>query len=46
MDEIREDILQFIKLIRDDQPDLINLGIKDIKLDEMLEILEDLFPER
>lgn len=46
VDEIREDILQFIKLIRDDQPDLKNLGIKDIKLDEMLEILEDLFPER
>ncbi|BES66410.1 hypothetical protein SANA_28490 [Gottschalkiaceae bacterium SANA] len=41
--EIQNDIIQFLELINDDKPDLKNLGIRNIGLDEMLEILKSIF---
>lgn len=43
VEEIQNDIIQFIGEIKEDQPDLKNLGIKGTSLDEMLEILGDVF---
>lgn len=34
---------QFIERIKEDKPDLKNLGIRGTSLDEMLEILGDIF---
>lgn len=41
--EIRKDIIQFIEQIKEDKPDLKNLGIRGTSFDEMLEILGDIF---
>jgi hypothetical protein len=35
----KNDVIQFIEQIKEDKPDLKNLGIKSTSLDEMLEIL-------
>jgi hypothetical protein len=35
--------MQFIEQIKEDIPDLKNLGIRGTSLDEMLEILGDIF---
>lgn len=43
IEEIQNDIIQFIKKINEDKPDLKNLGIRGTSLDEMLEILGDIF---
>ena len=43
VEEIRKDLNQFINEIQDDQPDLKNLGIKNVNLDEMIEILENIY---
>jgi hypothetical protein len=42
-EEIQSDIVQFIEKIREDQPNLKNLGIRGTSLDEMLKILKDIF---
>lgn len=42
-EEIQNDIIQFIEQINEDKPDLKNLGIIETDLDEMLEILGDVF---
>jgi hypothetical protein len=42
-EEIQSDIVQFIEKIREDQPDLKNLGVRGTSLDEMLKILKDIF---
>jgi hypothetical protein len=39
---IKNDVIQFIEQIKEDKPDLKNLGIKSTSLDEMLEILGDI----
>jgi len=41
--EIQEDLRQFMELIADDQPDLMHLGINNTNLDELVEILQDVF---
>lgn len=41
--EIQNDIIQFIEQIYQEKPDLKNLGIIDTSLDEMLEILGNIF---
>jgi len=41
--EIQKDILQFLEQIKEDKPDLKNLGIRGTNLEEMLEILGDIF---
>jgi hypothetical protein len=41
--EIQKDIIQFLEKIMDDKPDLKNLDIRGINLEEMLEILGDIF---
>jgi len=43
--EIQKDVIQFIELIKEDKPDLKNLGIRGTTLDELLEILGDIFLE-
>jgi hypothetical protein len=45
MEEIQKDIIQFIELIKEDKPDLKNLGIRSTSLDAMLKILSDIFLE-
>lgn len=45
-EEIQNDIMQFIGKIREDQPDLKELGIRGTSLDEMLGILGDIFMEK
>jgi len=40
---IQNDVIQFIEKIREDKPDLRNLGISSTSFDEMLEILGDIF---
>lgn len=40
---IQNDVIQFIEKIREDKPDLKNLGIRGTSFDEMLEILGDIF---
>ena len=45
-EEIRNDIIQFIELINGDKPDLKSLGIRGTSLDELLEILGDIFLQR
>lgn len=42
-DEIRKDVILFMKKINEDQPNLKNLGIKGTSLHEFLEILGDVF---
>jgi hypothetical protein len=42
-EEIQNDVIQFIEQIKEDKPDLKNLGIRGTSLDEMLEILGDIF---
>lgn len=42
-EEIQSDIFQFIDKIKEDRPELKNLGIRGISLDEMLELLGDIF---
>jgi len=42
-EEIQNDIIQFIGKIREDQPDLKDLGIRGTSLDEMLGILGDIY---
>lgn len=44
-DEIRNDVLQFVKGIKEDGPDLRSLGIKGTSADKMLEILESILEE-
>jgi|GEM_PF-2657212 len=41
--EIQNDVIQFIEQIKEDKPDLKNLGIKNTSFDEMMEILGDIF---
>lgn len=41
--EIQNDVVKFIEQIKEDKPDLKNLGIKKTSFDEMLEILGDIF---
>lgn len=41
--DIQKDIIQFIEQIKEYKPDLKNLGIRGTSLDEMLEILGDIF---
>ncbi len=41
--EIQNDIIQFIEQIKEDQPDLKNLGIRGTSFDEMLEIFGHIF---
>ena len=41
--DIQNDAIQFIEQIKEDKPDLKNLGIKGTSLDEMLDILGDIF---
>jgi len=41
--EIQNDVIQFIEQIKEDKPDLKNLGIRGTNFDEMLEILGDIF---
>jgi len=41
--DIQNDVVQFIEQIKEDKPDLKNLGIRNTSLDEMLEILEGIF---
>ena len=41
--EIQNDVIQFIDLIKEDKPDLKNLGIRGVNFDEMLEIIESIF---
>lgn len=41
--KIQDDVIQFIEKIREDKPDLKNLGIRSTSFDEMLEILGDIF---
>lgn len=43
VEEIQNDIFQFIEQIKEEKPDLKNLGIINTSLDEMLEILIDIF---
>jgi hypothetical protein len=45
-DEIQKDISQFIELIREDKPDLKNLGIRGTNFDELMEILKSIFLQR
>ena len=40
---IQNDVIQFIAQIKEDKPDLKNLGIKATSFDEMIDILDDLF---
>ena len=40
---IQNDVTQFIEQIKEDKPDLKNLGIRGASLDEMLKILGDVF---
>lgn len=40
---IQNDVIQFIEKIKEDEPDLKNLGIRGTRFDEMLDILEDIF---
>ncbi len=42
-EEIQNDIIQFIEQINEDKPELKNLGIRGTSLDEMLEILGNIF---
>lgn len=42
-EEIKNDIIQFIEQINEDKPELKNLGIRGTSLDEMLEILGNIF---
>ncbi|VDN46198.1 conserved protein of unknown function [Petrocella atlantisensis] len=44
--EIQKDVIQFIEQIKEDKPDLKNLGIRSTSFDEMLEILGDIFLEK
>jgi hypothetical protein len=44
--EIQKDIIQFLEQIKDDKPDLKNLGIRGTNLEEMLEILGDIFLDK
>lgn len=41
--EIQNDVIQFMEQIKEDKPDLKNLGIKGTSFDEMLDILGDIF---
>ena len=41
--DIRNDVIQFIEQIKEDKPDLKNLGIRGTSLDDMLEILGDIY---
>lgn len=41
--DIQSDIFQFISKIKEDQPDLKNLGLRNVNIDEMLQILEGIF---
>ncbi len=43
VEEIQKDVIQFIEQIKADKPDLKNLGIRGTNLDEMLEILGNIF---
>ncbi|MDR5658547.1 hypothetical protein RH915_03490 [Serpentinicella sp. ANB-PHB4] len=45
-EEIQNDVILFIDKIKEDKPDLKNLGIKGTSFDEMLEILGDIFLEK
>jgi hypothetical protein len=45
-DEIQKDISQFMELIREDKPDLKNLGIRGTSFDELIEILNSIFLQR
>ena len=42
-EEIQYDISQFIELIREDKPDLKNLGIKGTNFNELMDILESVY---
>ena len=41
--EIQKDISRFMELIREDKPDLKNLGIRGTSFDELMEILNSIF---
>jgi hypothetical protein len=42
-DEAKVDIRQFIKRIEEDKPDMKNLGLGNITLNEMIRLLENIF---
>lgn len=42
-EEIQNDVMKFIEQLKEDKPDLKNLGIRSASFDEMLEILSDIF---
>lgn len=42
-EEIEEDLIQFSKMIRADQPDLKNLGLGSTSFEELMEVLENIF---
>jgi hypothetical protein len=41
--EIQKDIIQFIEQIKDDKPDLKNLGLRETNLEEMIDTLAKIF---
>ncbi|MDQ2087353.1 hypothetical protein RBH29_13050 [Herbivorax sp. ANBcel31] len=43
---IQKDIIKFTELILKDKPDLKNLGIKGTNIDELLDLLRDIFLEK
>jgi hypothetical protein len=42
-EEIHSDISQFIELVNEDRPDLINLEIRSTSFEELMEILTNIF---
>lgn len=42
-EETQNDVMKFIEQLKEDKPDLKNLGIRSASFDEMLEILSDIF---
>lgn len=45
-EEIQKDIIEFAEMIVNDKPDLKNLGIRGTDLEELLELLKDIFLEK
>ena len=42
-EEIEKDIRLFIDMVSQDQPDLVNLGIKEVKFSEMIALLKNIY---
>ncbi|MEN1759284.1 hypothetical protein [Anoxynatronum sibiricum] len=45
-EEIRKDIIEFAEMIVNDKPDLKNFGIRGTDLEELLELLRNIFLEK